>query len=291
LVVRDEYQIVPGRWVGSLAMREEYHSLSGWNWQPSARLLWTPRPRHSLWAAVSRAVRTPARADRSLELTNSVFEQQGMLAKTMLVPNPGYRNENALSYEAGWRTQQGKRWLADAALFYTLGSDMRTSELASLAWTTVGARNALLARTQWANGGKVDSFGAEFFAQWQATRSWRVFGSYSALESRVRQWSGMTRRPVEMNPEHQGQVRMSFDLPRRVGLDLRAYAIGRIGYYSIPGHLRLESSVSWRPTRSNEFLLAIGNLTGRRQIEMVGQGPIAASVLGRTAMVRWTREF
>jgi len=41
----------------------EHNDYTGFEFQPTGRLLWTPSPRHSLWAAISRAVRTPTRAE------------------------------------------------------------------------------------------------------------------------------------------------------------------------------------------------------------------------------------
>ena len=49
-----------------LGSRAEHNDTTGWEIQPTARLLITPSEQHSLWAAVSRAVRTPSRAETTI---------------------------------------------------------------------------------------------------------------------------------------------------------------------------------------------------------------------------------
>jgi hypothetical protein len=55
---------------GSKALWNDY---TGWEVQPSARALWKPNAAQSVWAAVSRAARIPARTDRSQILTFAVI--------------------------------------------------------------------------------------------------------------------------------------------------------------------------------------------------------------------------
>ena len=57
----------------------EHNDYTGFEYQPSVRMLWTPTPRHSVWAAVSRAVRMPTYADADVELT---------LAPSVILPPP-----------------------------------------------------------------------------------------------------------------------------------------------------------------------------------------------------------
>ena len=51
-IVRDKLTLTAGT-------KLEHNNFSGFEYQPSVRLLWTPTPHQSFWAAVTRAVRTP----------------------------------------------------------------------------------------------------------------------------------------------------------------------------------------------------------------------------------------
>ncbi|NOY45971.1 MAG: TonB-dependent receptor [Deltaproteobacteria bacterium] len=59
--VQDDIAVVGDRVRLLVGLRGEHNSYTGFEWQPDARMLWRVTPRHSLWAAVSRAVRTEPR--------------------------------------------------------------------------------------------------------------------------------------------------------------------------------------------------------------------------------------
>ena len=64
--LQDEIALVKERLVLTLGTKLEHNDYTGFEWQPSARLLWTPTPRQSVWASISRAVRTPSRAESDI---------------------------------------------------------------------------------------------------------------------------------------------------------------------------------------------------------------------------------
>lgn len=64
--IHDEISLIQDRLKLILGSKFEHNSFTGVEMQPNGRLLWTPHERHSAWASVSRAVRTPSRADHDL---------------------------------------------------------------------------------------------------------------------------------------------------------------------------------------------------------------------------------
>jgi iron complex outermembrane receptor protein len=66
--VQAEITLQPERWKLILGSKFEHNDYTGFEYQPTARLLWTPYDKHSAWAAVSRAVRTPSRYDEDSEI-------------------------------------------------------------------------------------------------------------------------------------------------------------------------------------------------------------------------------
>src|SRR6267378_752343 len=64
--VQDEIALVPDRLHLALGTKIEHNDYTGFEIQPSGRVNWTLSPAATLWAAVSRAVRTPSRVDREL---------------------------------------------------------------------------------------------------------------------------------------------------------------------------------------------------------------------------------
>jgi iron complex outermembrane receptor protein len=71
--VHDEIALAPDRLRLALGAKFEHNGYSGFEYQPSARLLWLPAAHQILWAAVSRPVRSPARADQDIRLAFRAF--------------------------------------------------------------------------------------------------------------------------------------------------------------------------------------------------------------------------
>ena len=71
--VQDQITLVKDRLSLILGSKFEYNDYTGFEVQPSGRLLWTPDRKQSVWAAISRAVRTPD----NFESTGSITDGTG----------------------------------------------------------------------------------------------------------------------------------------------------------------------------------------------------------------------
>ncbi len=94
-----EFILQPRRWKLILGSKFEHNERTGFEYQPSSRVLWTPDQQHSVWAALSRAVRTPSRYDRD-------FEAHVRLSPDLRVKalgNPHFQSEILKAYELGYR--------------------------------------------------------------------------------------------------------------------------------------------------------------------------------------------
>ncbi|HSH91217.1 MAG TPA: TonB-dependent receptor, partial [Ramlibacter sp.] len=81
----------------TLGAKLERNVYTGWEFLPSARLAWTPDANRLAWAALSRAVRAPARLDREFFFPgNPPFFING---------GPQFVSEVANVLEVGWRAQ------------------------------------------------------------------------------------------------------------------------------------------------------------------------------------------
>ena len=71
--LQDDISLVPGKFNVVVGAKFEHHEYAGEEWQPSVRALYHIDHHQVLWAAASRAVRTPSRADLGVELDLSVM--------------------------------------------------------------------------------------------------------------------------------------------------------------------------------------------------------------------------
>src|SRR4030081_2326538 len=69
--LEDEIALVDNKLWLTLGMKFLHNNYTGLEVQPTARLLWNPNPRHTLWTAVTRAVRTPSRLEEDFQPTGA----------------------------------------------------------------------------------------------------------------------------------------------------------------------------------------------------------------------------
>jgi iron complex outermembrane receptor protein len=74
--VQDEITLVDNYLWLTVGSKFEHNDYSGFEVQPTARLMWAPHQQHRLWAAVSRAVRTPSRVEQDTAFLQSVIPAQ-----------------------------------------------------------------------------------------------------------------------------------------------------------------------------------------------------------------------
>ena len=253
--VQNEIALVPNRLHVALGTKIEHNDYTGFEIQPSGRVNWRLSPSGTLWAAVSRALRTPSRIDRELFARVS--------ADSFLAGGPGFHSEEELAYELGYRHQQGSLALS-VATFYSRYHGLRSLEqvyVNPLAPDTVVI----------GNGQDGESYGAELTADYRVTDRWRLRAGYTEL--RVHVWpnpgsTDMSRGATESQaPDRQFFLLSSVDLPAHLGLAAWFRAIDDINNQVVPAYAELNVTLTWRPTSKVECSLVGQNLLHSRHRE------------------------
>ena len=296
VVVRDEYQFVPGRLMGSAGLRVDYNSFTHLEYQPSFRLLYTPDSRQSAWMAFSRAVRVPSRVDRDLFFDGGAMLVGGVPVEIPFYGSDSLKSEVERSVEAGYRYQAGQRWSVDASIFWSYyGRLMASAGPATPQVGVSGSAPYLYLPSTNCNCGAGRSYGAEISGAWQLREGWRILPAYSYLnENRwlpgsdfvLYQWD----TPTDTVP-HQFSVRSQHDLSRQLQLDLMGRVRSRDAAWGTPGTFLVDARLGWRPFRSGEFSIALQNLADRRVVETYAESPFLSIPLRRTFLINWTQRF
>ena len=74
--IQDELTLIDNKLWLTIGSKFEHNDYSGFEGQPSARIMWAPHNQHRLWAGVSRAVRTPSRVEQRGSVLTSVIPPQ-----------------------------------------------------------------------------------------------------------------------------------------------------------------------------------------------------------------------
>lgn len=236
----DELALIAG-------VKVERSSFSGWQVLPNLRLAWQPNSRNLLWAAVSRAVRTPSRIDRQLE------------APPFLAPAPDFQSEKLVAAELGYRGQPSKTTSFSINGFVNFYDDLRTTEFVNGSF-------------QLENGAQGHTYGIEAWGNAQLAPWWRVSLGASTLWKDLHDKPGHTelaaRNSLGNDPPWQLISRSEFDLSKRLHLDLRARAVGPIRQAPrIDSYVEAGGQLSYDLTRHVELFVAGRNLVHKTHEE------------------------
>jgi iron complex outermembrane receptor protein len=250
--VQDEITLVKDRLHLTLGTKLEHNFYTGFEFQPSARLAWLASKEQTVWAAVSRAVRTPSRIDGE-------FYAPRDPPFTLLQGNPNFVSEELLAYEFGWRVQPSPRLSLALAAFYHDYDKLRSTERVNPA-----APFPLFL----GNGQQGSATGAELTADYRVTDRWRLRAGYTQLHLDLRNKPDSTApAPTDTDPEHQFSVRSSLDLPGHFEFDAAYRFVARLIAARVPAYDDVDARLGWAPTPALEISLVGQNLLRARHGE------------------------
>ncbi|HWF18429.1 MAG TPA: TonB-dependent receptor [Verrucomicrobiae bacterium] len=264
--VQDEITLVPDRLQLTLGTKLEHNNYTGFEVQPDGRLLWTPAEHHTIWGAVSRAVRTPSEAEEYLRL-NQVYPA-GVIAPipvpVTLYGNQNMHSEDLLAFQLGYRVEVCSNFTMDVATFYNIYDDIRSEEpiLPFSPFAPVPFRLV--------NDLHGDSYGLELAPAWQVLDWWRLRPAYSFLETTLKGPDTFTiNNDAGGSPEQQFSLRSSMDLPHNVSLDCTLRYVDRLQtpLFRISSYVALDVRLAWRPSKNWELALVGQNLGSAHHAE------------------------
>ena len=242
--VQDEITVVENRLKLTLGSKLEHNDFSGFEYQPSGRLSLRLTDRQTLWAAISRAVRTPSRIDRDFFVPPAPGLPGG------LAGGPGFLSEKLLAYELGYRVQPRDQVSLSLAAFYNEYDDLRSLE------PTVPL---ILA-----NGLEGETYGAEFTATYQATPWWRLHAGYTFLQMQLHTKASSRDTASQGqegdSPHHQFLLRSSMDLTDKIQWDATARYVDNLPHQLIPAYWSVDLRLAYQARKNLELAIVSQNL-------------------------------
>lgn len=262
-VVQDKLHLI----IGS---KFEHNVYTGFELQPSGRLIWTPNERLSFWSAVSRAVHTPSRGESDNMLKQFAFPAPNPIdpagqpiPMVIAVQGPGnLQAEVLMAYEAGVRIKASDRFTVDLAGFYNNYRRLIGVETPTDPQFVPGPPSYLVLTNTLRNKDRGETWGGELAADWQAAEPWRLALAYSYIA--VSEMAG------ERAPAHQVSLRSQLELAKNIELDLWGRYVGVSRDYlnnTLDEYLNLDARLGWRPLKTLELSLVGRNLLHQRQQE------------------------
>ena len=282
--VQDDFALAPERLRLIAGAKVERNAYSGFELQPAVRAMWTLDESNALFAAVTRAVRTPSRVET--DYTTTSLAAPAVPAFVRLQPNPDFASEELTAYEAGYRSRPAAAvYLTAAAFFNHLDNALSTELRTPFVETEPGSQRLILPVT-FANGLHGNSHGVEVTGDYRPAGWWRWTGNYSLLRVQMTRDPGSAdvsqeRRYEGLSPQHQIGIESSVDLPRGVFLDWTFRYVSALPAGPVPAYATSGIRLAWQASPRIEVAVVGQDLHEPHHLEWASGGPDAVQVRRR----------
>ncbi|CAG1014645.1 Colicin I receptor [Burkholderiaceae bacterium] len=258
----------------TIGLKAERNSYTGTEYQPNVRLSWKASEQAMVWAAVSRALRTPSRLDRDFQVFIDLPPPYG----GRLLGGPDFTSERLTAYEIGYRGQPNERLSYSVNAFVNDYDRLRSVE-------SNGSGDFVLG-----NKVKGRSHGIEAWGSLQASDTWRLHAGLSLLRKKLSFEAGSTdpgsASAGANDPRYQLMLRSNWSLPRNLTLNLGLRHVDALPSPAVARYTALDASLGWVVSPSFEVSLSGFNLLDDRHAEF-GAAP-GRSEFGRHVLLRLT---
>jgi iron complex outermembrane receptor protein len=262
--VQDEIPFFNRRLSLTLGSKFQHNNYTGFEVQPSARLLWNRTPRQSFWGSVSRAVRTPSRVDEDIQLTD--FATVTPLPIYLRASgNRQFRSEELIAYETGYRTLVTSHFYLDLALFYNDYNDLYSFQVGAPFLEPSPLPVHAIIPLLTSNGIRGTTKGFEVSPDWKPSSWWELRTSYSYLEMQLENKPG-SNDPTSIpgyegsSPRHQVVIQSFVNLPKKLEFDQTYRYVSALPAQTVASYQTMDARFGWHITRELELSVGGQNL-------------------------------
>jgi iron complex outermembrane recepter protein len=302
--LQDEIALVPDRLNLTIGTKLEHNDYTGFEVMPSARASWSIRDRHTVWVAVSRALRVPSRNDTSLVVNIGNISPAGSTPLVLrLLGNPDFKDERLIAYEAGYRAMLSKRFSIDFAAYFNQWNHVQSTEPSGFFIENTPTPAHEVQSLTYENLIHGETHGFEIAANLKAAERWSISVGYAPEMEHMHTapTSGDTRTVPFLEgatPNWPIQLRSHVDLSRRLAWDLSTYFVdaldnqGLSGNVRIPSYTRLDTGLTWKLAEKVSLSLVGQDLLKDYHQEFDDiNGSMQSGQIKRSAYAKFTWQF
>ena len=269
--VQDEIKLVDSLWL-TLGSKFEHNGRTGNSLQPSVRLMYSPDDRHSLWGAVSRALRQPARSDKEFRFNYIAYPgPNGLTNLISVMGNSAFQAEDLRAYELGYRWIPNNRISVDISTSFNRYYHLKSVEPGTPFLEVTPPPVHLVIPQIFDNKTNGNSYGSEASLNINLTSHWKLSPSYSWFKVNLHPGPGsLDTAPKVINgdtPQSQWQLHSYSSFWRNYDFDTSIYYVGRLADLNVPGYVRLDARLARRIGESAELSIIGQNLLDDQHLE------------------------
>ncbi len=266
---QDEIELIQDELYFTVGSKFDDNTFTGFEFQPSGRLVWMPNEREAYWGAISRAVRRPTRVNSDILIhvldprTLPPAVPPAFASHTLLSGNPGLESEDLLAYELGYRAQPTENFSWDVTTFFNQYNDLSSIVTTAVFPPAITFASDLDAYT----------FGVELTGNYQINDAWRLYGSYSYLYLNMITPDGSIPRNENADPNHQANLWLSGELCSDVQMDIMFRYVDSLHVtgVDIPRYIEMDVRVGWQATTNLDLAVVGRNLLDNHHPEFLGE--------------------
>lgn len=241
----------------TLGTKVQHNNYSGFDLQPSGRLLWSPSENQSVWAGITRAVTTPSDLEEN-------FLLQGEEAPNLYIQvlgNKKFKSEDVLGYEAGYRFLQSRHFFFDLSAYWNQYSKLQSfsapvvSSTGGDTYITITYENQISGHTT----------GFELAPRFTLWPWWRLNTNYSFVSSTFSadgptsdiSSSGSVSTYEKSTPRHIVWVQSEMNLPGKIEFDQMYRYASDLPAQKVPAYQTMDLHMA-RPLGNRLWLEAVG---------------------------------
>jgi iron complex outermembrane receptor protein len=249
----------------------EHNDYTGFEYEPNVRLQWSWVPTQALWAAISRAVRTPSRVDEDLK-------EAAPPRLVFLEGAADFQSEEVIAYELGYRAQVSNRTLVSVSTYYNDYTDVRSTSFTPTTIIPLFFQNNLEGHT----------YGAELSTAFQALDNWTLHLGYDLLQQHLRVKPGRFDLNNALNetsdPQQQIALRSSATFIGHIDFDTTLRWVDQLIANNgptpgtVPSYFGLDARLAWHAANGIELSLVGQNLLQPRHVEYGYPSPLREQI-------------
>lgn len=300
LYAQDELRLFSDRLRVIAGSKFEHNDYTGFEVQPTLRVNVRVSENQNAWAAVSRAVKTPAQLFRDGRASAGFYRipDSDTSIRIFVLGNPDLKSEELIALEGGYRTQIAGTLSLDGAVYYNRYKDLTQANSDDPSGVGTTPDGELFVTVPFANLDRGTVYGAELSAKANLDDDLAIAGGWSYTHASLGKFSTTEERSA---PRTMANVRLYMNVTERMEWNIAGYFYDISGRYDpllprgndlvVEPFRRVDVGFTFRPTRHVELAVWGQNLTDERHQE-VKEGLITPTTfVERGAYARLTTRF
>jgi len=257
----------------------EYNDYTGWEIQPSVKLVWKPDNSHVAWSSVARAVRTPSLMDDDISMRlGEVPRGDDTLSMPIIPALTGITDsvsEELWAVELGYRFQPSATYYFDGTAFFNSYENLLSLEPGEPKPTPEYIQ---IPYYMMRNGSGV-IYGAEICGGYNFRKKLKLRAAYTYWYFDF-DFPGDERSKGD-SPNHQVQTGFSWDPISELNINIEGRYIGELVISDGEDYFGLDVRIGWSPLSYLEFSLVGQNLIESEHYEFSSEISIMDAYIER----------